>query len=808
MGDHVGEQLGNYHLLRLLGRGGFAEVYLGEHLYLQNRAAVKVLHTRLSGEEAARFVTEARTLARLSHPHIVRVLDFALHEGIPFLVMEYAPGGSLRTRHPAGTRLPLDTIVSYVSQVASALQYAHDQRLMHRDVKPENMLLDAHEQVLLADFGLALLTSTHPASTQAMDPALAGTAPYLAPEQVQGTPRAASDQYVLGVVVYEWLSGQRPFRGTPIEVALQHVSAPPPSFHERVPDLSPAVEEIVMRALSKEPELRFPSVQDFATALQHAAHPAGPADLVQQQAQAQTVMTPGTAGAPPGEREQQDTSGDRKASEPPWKVPAILTPLVGREQDVASICTLLARPEVRLLTLLGVGGIGKTRLVIQVASQLRDRFADGVCFVGLASIRDPSLVISSIAHALGLQEGGEQPLVETVTTWLRDKRFLLLLDNFEQIVSAAPLLVDLLAACPRLVILVTSREVLRLSPEQLFPVPPLALPDLAQRIEQEELAQYAAVSLFLQRAQAIKPDFMLTQANGRAIAELCVRLDGLPLALELAAARIRLLPPQALLARLAQRFQVLTGGSRTLPQRQQTLHNTLQWSYDLLNEEEQRLFRHLSVFVGGCTLEAAEAVCGTSSDAAVSMEGSMLDAVASLIDKSLLHQTEQEGGEPRLAMLETIREFGREALVASGEAEVTQRAHAAYYLALAEEAEPRLTGAGRGRWLERLQCEHENLRAALARLMEHKEWEAALRLGGALVHFWWMRGYLSEGRTKLARALAGSRGVVATPLRAKALCAAGTLAARQGDYVQAEILCGESLALFRALDDPEAAGLP
>ncbi len=292
MGDHVGEQLGNYHLLRLLGRGGFAEVYLGEHLYLQNRAAVKVLHTRLSGEEAARFVTEARTLARLSHPHIVRVLDFALHEGIPFLVMEYAPGGSLRTRHPAGTRLPLDTIVSYVSQVASALQYAHDQRLMHRDVKPENMLLDAHEQVLLADFGLALLTSTHPASTQAMDPALAGTAPYLAPEQVQGTPRAASDQYALGVVVYEWLSGQRPFRGTPIEVALQHVSAPPPSFHERVPDLSPAVEEIVMRALSKEPELRFPSVQDFATALQHAAHPAGPADLVQQQAQAQTVMTP------------------------------------------------------------------------------------------------------------------------------------------------------------------------------------------------------------------------------------------------------------------------------------------------------------------------------------------------------------------------------------------------------------------------------------------------------------------------------------------------------------------------------------
>ncbi len=818
MGDHVGEQLGNYRLLRLLGRGGFAEVYLGEHLYLQNRAAVKVLHTRLSEEEAARFVTEARTLARLSHPHIVRVLDFALHEGIPFLVMEYAPGGSLRTRHPAGTRLPLDTIVSYVSQVASALQYAHDQRLMHRDVKPENMLLDAHEQVLLADFGLALLTSTHPASTQAMDSALAGTAPYLAPEQVQGTPRAASDQYALGVVVYEWLSGQRPFRGTPIEVALQHVSAPPPAFHEQVPDLSPAVEEVVLRALAKEPEQRFPSVQDFATALQHAAHPtrhrsvapAMPAAstvdtpsavLVQQQAQAQTVTTPGAADAPPSEREQQDTSGDRSAAEPLWKVPATLTPLVGRAQDVAAISTLLSRPAMRLLTLLGVGGIGKTRLVIEVASHLRDRFAAGVCFVGLASIRDPSLLLSSIAHELGLQEGGEQPLLETVKTWLRDKQFFLLLDNFEQIVSAAPLLVDLLAACPGLVILVTSREVLRLSPEQLFPVPPLALPDLAKLPEQEELAQYAAVSLFVQRTRAIKPDFRLTQANGRVIAELCVRLDGLPLALELAAARIRLLPPQALLARLGHRLQVLTGGVQDAPTRQQTLRNTIQWSYDLLAAQEQRLFRCLSVFAGGCTLEAAEAVCGDGSDAAPDLGGSVLDGVVSLIDKSLLQQTEQEGEEPRLAMLETICEYGRECLEALGEAEGMQHTHAAYYLALAEETEQRVPGPERGSWIERLQREHENLRAALAWLMEHHEWEAALRLGGALLQFWWMRGYLSEGRVELARALAGSREGVAAPVRAKALFAAGTLAALQGDYAQAEALCRESLALFRELSD-------
>ncbi len=519
----------------------------------------------------------------------------------------------------------------------------------------------------------------------------------------------------------------------------------------------------------------------------------------QQQTQVQKVTTHGAADAPSSKREQQDTSADRSAAEPLWKVPAMLTTLVGREQDVAAICTLLTRPDVRLLTLSGVGGIGKTRLAIQVASQLHDRFAAGVCFVSLAPISDPNLVISSIAHELGLQEVGAQPLVETVKVWLRDKQLLLLLDNFEQIVSAAPLLEDLLTACPRLVILVTSREVLRLSAEHLFPVPSLTSPDLAKLAGQEDLGQYAAVSLFVQRAQAIRPDFMLTQANGRVIAEICVRLDGLPLAIELAAARIKLLPPQALLARLSHRLHVLTSGVRDAPVRQQTLRNTIQWSYDLLNEEEQRLFRRLSVFVAGCTLQAAEVVCnaGNASDG---MEGSVLDAVASLIDKSFLHQTEQEGEEPRLAMLETIREYGRECLETLGEAEITQRAHAAYYLALAEEAEPRLTGAGMGSWLERLQREHENLRAALAWLVEHNEQDAASRLGSALWRFWWVRGHLSEGRAELARVLAAGEGV-ATSVRAKTLCAAGALAARQGDFAQAEILCGQSLALFRALGD-------
>jgi predicted ATPase/DNA-binding CsgD family transcriptional regulator len=483
----------------------------------------------------------------------------------------------------------------------------------------------------------------------------------------------------------------------------------------------------------------------------------------------------------------------------PWlaKFPVPLTALIGRDQEVQAICELLSRPEVRLLTLLGVGGIGKTRLSIQVANQMRDRFADGVCFVGLAPISDPSLVIFSIAHELGLQETGVQPLVETVKAWLQDKHFLLLLDNFEQIVSAAPLLEDLLTACPRLVILVTSREVLHLSAEHLFPVPSLTFPDLAQLPDQEDLRQYAAVTFFLQRAEALKPDFILTPANARAIAEICVRLDGLPLAIELAAARIRLLPPQALLARLSQRLQILTGGLRTRPVRQQTLRNTIQWSYDLLDAQEQRLFRLLSIFVGGCTLEAIEAVCYAAGDKKIDV----LNVVASLIDKSLLHQTEQEGKETHLAMLETIREYGLEVLKACSELNLTQHAHATYYLRLAEQAEPWLEGSQQAVWFDRLEAEHDNLRAALQWSLEHEKAEAVLRLAGALRWFWMRRSYLSEGRMWLTSVLGLAEGSEPSYLRAKALAGGCGVIWLQGDYPTARALGEEGVTLCRALEN-------
>jgi predicted ATPase len=467
------------------------------------------------------------------------------------------------------------------------------------------------------------------------------------------------------------------------------------------------------------------------------------------------------------------------------------TPLIGREKEVAEVCQRLSRPEVRLLTLRGAGGTGKTRLGLQAAAELTQEFEEGVFFVSLAAISDPQLVVGAVAGTLGVTEAGGQPLVESLEYYLDEKHILLVVDNFEQVLEAAPMITEMLSGAPNLKVLATSRIPLRLYGEHEYSVPPLALPDPKRPPPVERLTHYEAVRLFVERAQAAKADFSVTNENAPAVAEICVRLDGLPLAIELAASRIKVLSPQKMLERLGNRLKLLTGGARDLPERQRTLRSTIEWSYGLLGEGEKTLFSRLSVFAGGRTLEAIEAICDAEDDLPVDV----LDGLTSLVDENLLKQEEGVGREPRFVMLETIHEFAREKLQESDEGEDIRRLHAEYFLALAEEAESGVEGSQQPVWLERLEEEHDNMRAALSwSLGQGQDSELALRMGAALGEFWYLRGYFGEGRRWLEEALAKANRTP-TAARARALQRVSWLAFLQGDLDRAEEASQEGLGL-------------
>jgi len=487
------------------------------------------------------------------------------------------------------------------------------------------------------------------------------------------------------------------------------------------------------------------------------------------------------------------------------RLPVARTPLIGRDRELEAVQQLLRDPAVRMVTLTGAGGSGKTRLGLELCRELAGVFEARVFFVALGSISDPAMVPAAIAESVGIRETGSRPFLDLLKDYLREAEpssVLLLLDNMEHILAASAFVIELIEASRSLKVLVTSRAPLRVYGEYEFPVPPLALPDLRQMNSLPALAENPSITLFAQRAQAVKPDFQLTADNAATVAEICSRVDGLPLAIELAAARVKMLPLSGILARLESRLQLLTAGARDLPERQQTLRNTIDWSFGLLTEAEQKLLRRLSVFRGGCTLEGAEAVCNTKDD----LGADIFELMSSLVDKSLIQQRQQNDDEPRFRMLETIREYSIERLQQSDEEASTKRAHAAYCLVLAEEGNPELGEPERAAWLTRCDIEHDDFRAALDFLFQTRDLDWGFRFCIALFRFWDMREHSAEGRARLEQILelAGSE---YPRERAKTSHFLGAFTTAQGDFAAATRFLEQSRSIYETLNDPSGIAI-
>ncbi len=757
----VGAQVAGYRIAGTLGRGGMGFVYEAEHAVLGRKAALKTLLPELleDGDFRQRFVTESQTVAALDHPSIIPIYDAGDADGVVYIAMRYVAGGDLAQLIDSGT-LEMERALDILEQVAGALDAAHANELVHRDVKPANVLVEAGGRVYLTDFGIAKRARSRGVTQTGF---FVGTLDYAAPEQIRGeSVGAPADVYAFGCLVFECLTGKKPFeRDTDVAVMYAQLRDDPPSVHELRPELPVSIDAALARALAKEEDGRYANCRELVEAIRSCLGGVMPSTTT-----------------PPRPAPVAEVSTVTNLPVPP-------TTLIGRDLELAALVELAGREDVRLVTLTGTGGTGKTRLAIAVAAELAPALGS-VFFVDLAPVAEASVVGSAIGQVLGVEESSDLSPAESIARGLGEGSALLVLDNFEQVMEANDLVHDLLAAAPALTVLVTSQAPLHLRDEHEYPLDPLG--------------EEQAVTLFLARAQAVKPGFELTDENSEAVHAICRRLDGLPLALELAAARVKLLSPDAILRRLEDSLDLLTGGASDLPTRQRTLRDAIDWSYQLLEPAEQALFARLGVFAGGCSLELADAVAGEAAGV-----GDALDTLASLVDKSLVRQRDGADGEPRFVLLETIREYALEQLEERGELEGLRRRHAERFLASVEAAEPELLRTNQAVWLERLDADRDNIRAALAWATAAGEIELALRMAGALVRFWSTRGLMREGRARLAEALASPDGV-SPAILAKAQFAAGYAALGEGDFREARADFERSLEQARAASDGQAEG--
>jgi non-specific serine/threonine protein kinase len=794
----AGRRLSHYHVLSLLGAGGMGEVYLAEDTRLDRQVALKILPADVAADpdRMQRFAREAKASSALNHPNVATIYDVGESDGVRFIAMEYVEGQTL-AQVIGGQSMQPAAVVDIATQVADALETAHAKGIIHRDIKPANLIITPRGQVKVLDFGIAKTTRSEgrigssgtTTAGQTAPGLVIGSMPYVSPEQVLGRDSdARSDIFSLGVALYEMLAGRLPFEGqTTMEVLDQILHAQPRrliQFNDSVPS---ELERMIHKCLEKDVERRYQSARDLLVDLRNLKRD----------------MDAEATKAAIGQARRHN-------------LPVQLTSFVGRRHEIAEIRRLLS--STRLLTLTGAGGCGKTRLALQVAAELLDQFEDGLWVVDLASLSEPDLITQTVAATLGVREGPNRTLTEALTEYFRHRHVLLVLDNCEHLIAACAQLVEpLLLAGSNLQVLATSREGLGIPGETVWRVPSLLLPDPSEPVVPDTLLQYEAVSLFAERAATVDGAFTITAGNAATVADVCRRLDGIPLAIELAAARLKVLSVEQIHTRLKDRFRLLTGGSRTAVARQRTLEATIDWSYDLLSETERLLLCRLSVFPGNFTLEAAEEICagnGIDKDA-------MLDLLTRLVDKSLVNVDERSeckrdsaqpsgdaiNGSRRFRCLETVRQYARERLLRSGDMERVRDLHLDFFFALVQRAEPELIRRDQVSWLKRLQLDYPNLRSALEWCLEAPGYgEKGLDFAAALFWFWIKRAYFDEGRQWLQRALAAGR-TASSGLRAKALNGVGITAILQADYAGALPPLRESLALSREAGDHGAIAL-